>query len=260
MIRCTLSLIAAFFLLSVCAVAQTEDRDDGLQPAPEPIFGDLFSWGVSGSLNFTSHYTDFPASPAEPDFADGSGTTFSVGAFADIPLSSLFALQCRVGYHNHNTTLSAEEDAGVSMINDELVLILVGHTRNVSLSSLAIEPLLRFRLTRALSLLAGGRAGLVLVSDYEHREEILYPADFVFQDTGSPVRTASGDLPDAASVEAAFVGGVGYAFPLRDIFSGSDLFLIPEITYSLGLTDVVKTSSWSVHSVRLGLSLAYMQY
>lgn len=262
--RMVFLLCAVFPLLSLAGNAQVdlESSDCIYLPAAEPMYGDRLAWGVFGSVNITDHRMSAATLPGELFFESGSGITSSIGVLGDIPLYQRYlALQLRVGYHNYNhrpmTTAEAVINRPVQGGNGyEETTGYVQRVSGVRLSSLAIEPLLRFRPTQQLALMAGGHAGFVLNASYEHRETVTSPDNGVFTDTGTRARVLfSGDLPNAASLEMALVGGISYSLPMNRRRSW---FFVPEILYTVGLTDIASDTPWSVNSVRFGVSFVSM--
>ncbi len=223
------------------------------------VFGDRLSWGVFGDVNLAMHRADFRVLPGVPGccprFESGSGVAFSAGVLGDIPIVSRLAVQLRAGYYRNDALLTALEHEPV-VVDAVSVDGVFEHTVRARLSLVAVEPLLRFQPTNELSVFAGGRIGIVLGATYEQREVISEPASGVFTDTRTRERNVfSGDIPNASSVEAALVGGIGYALPLN---RRRTLFLVPEVLYSFGLTDVVNELDWSASSLRAGVAVVFM--
>ncbi len=257
--RMAFLLCVVFPLFSIVGSAQQSYRDESpvMDPSlPNWQYGDQPSWGVFGSVNITDHRMDAAALPGGLMFESGSGITSSIGVLGDVPLYRRYlALQLRVGYHNYNHRPMTDVRNIVGKPVGGGYEETEGSIRRVSgvrLSSLAIEPLLRFRPTHHLSLMAGGHAGFVLNASYERREEVISPENGVFMDTRTRARVLfSGDLPDAASLEVALVGGISYSLPMNRRHSW---FFVPEILYTIGLTDIARDTPWSVNSVRFGVS------
>ncbi len=258
-------LLAHLFLPLCSACAQSHDSamyetgNTGRMADPVARFGNEPAWGVFSDVHFTMHRADFRVLPGVPgccpQFESGNGLAFSAGLLGDIPFSSRLAVQLRAGYYRHDALLTALEHEQV-VVNGVAVDGVFEHTVQARLSSVALEPLLRLQPTDALSVFAGGRIGVVLGAAYEQREAIRDPASGVFTDTRTRERNVyAGDLPDAASVEAALVGGISYALPLNRRHT---TFLVPEVFYSYGLTDVVSSLSWSASSLRAGVSVVFM--
>jgi hypothetical protein len=235
------------------AMAQSPFEDAGVAAGP--------AFGVYFDHNFNWHTADFTSLPGVPScchgYTAGKGNGQSFGVFYRMPLLYVLAFELRAGYYRYDAVLRQDEATAFSS-NGGILPGTIRYTLDASLASIGIEPLLRWRAWKDLSLLLGPRIGAVVTKTHVQDETILEPAWGTFMTTKSNTeRLSSGTLPQALSVQAALIAGISYDLPLT---SNGSVILTPEILCSYGLTPIVRDLTWIASSLRLGLSLSYALY
>jgi len=221
-------------------------------------------WSVHGGISINDHSADFRALPGVPNccplFENGSGTGPTFGVGYEFPVGPSLLLAFGLGYVDHSALLSAREPVSI-VSGGELRGGVFDHTIDATFGSIGFEPTLAFRPIDGLFVRGGLRLGAILSPTYAQKEEIVEPAatgtflDSLGNDSGLRTRNvSSGDIPDAASFLAQGTLGVEYELPIDP---ARTLLLTPGISYSLGLTDVVKGYSWKPNELRVTLAVKY---
>lgn len=221
-------------------------------------------YGMFGGYSINQHTADFRALPGVPNccpqFERGSGGGILAGLLAEFPLSSSILFSLRANYVTHNALLSTREPVRV-IVNGTGRDGAFEHKVDATLSSIGLEPGLGIRLFEGMFLTVGARGAMYLAKDYAQEERIIDPADagtFLDaegNDSRSRVRNVNaGELPDAASILVQGTAGLGYELKLN---SRGTMLLVPEISYAMSFTDVVKDVRWKANGLRAGLALKY---
>ncbi len=214
------------------------------------------SVGAYGAFQGVWHATTIPGIPGvptcAPGFDGGSGSGFALGVFGEYRLFPLLAVQLRVGTSSSKATFATQEYIGNALDNGQVVQALTEHTIEPTLGMIDLEPQLVLRpFTIPLSISLGMQFGIVTTSDYEQKETIVSPTNVRFY--GGLVRNRStGEIPGAASTHSAVLAGVGYEFPLS-----KKLSVTPEISYRIGLSNVMTDTSWTMSALRVGASFRF---
>lgn len=217
-------------------------------------------YGIFAHYNMNMHAADFTTLPGVPNccpkFKEGSGGAFSFGLMIAKPFSSALSLQLRAGMYNYSALLEADEK-GAFDINDEAVEGVMRHEIDATISHIGIEPILSYRLFSGFSVNVGLQAGFIMQKEYSQYEEITEPKNQVVYENGDKrYLESSGDIPEASSLMLSALAGLSYELPLN---KDKTLMLVPEVFYSIGLSNVVTpdTSDWSINALRAGISFKY---
>ena len=212
---------------------------------------------VHGGLNL--HSANFQTLPGVPSccprFESGSGMGFQLGAYYDLPLTSAFSMELRLGYSSRSATLTANEFTTVlidgSASNGEFE-----HSVAANIGMIGITPLASYHILPQAALLAGPTLGWILSNNFSEREMIVQPVNRgVFADNGQRVRNAySGVTPEAAKIYAGLTVGAQYRLPLN---ASGTLSALPEAFYTVGLTPLVSGMKWRANSISGGVALQY---
>jgi len=243
-----ISIVTLLIVLAVTDATSQTTRHTALQPY----------FGLYGGYRYNIHAADFKQLPDIPrcceNFSDGSGSGISIGAFLSLPFTSRFSLQLRTGYAMLNGELSRVESTDVAMVGGNLTDGNVEHLLAGSLSTLSFEPALRYQLFRSGPVIhVGMEAGFFLGGTFEQSETLISPSGATFSDGRTVRGERTGDIPDISGFYGAAVIGAGYPF-----LAGSSIEITPEIMFGFNFTDIVQALSWNIHSVRAGVSIAYL--
>ena len=186
-----------------------------------------------------------------PQYESGSGIGFAIGGLFERPVADRWAAGLRILYADYGGTLRTEEvetiDNGVQAVEG-----VFEHTIEASITGLAFEPILLYKPTPEWQFFAGGKLDLVLTNGFYQQEEFLSPEDVRFENDERIRLVSEGDIPDARSLYGSVVAGLRYQFPLN---STNTVVAVPELSGWYGFSSVVNGLDWSIHGIRIGLSI-----
>jgi hypothetical protein len=250
--------VALLLGIAALASAHAQERVDSSQRvATGPRLG------VFAEVGFNGHRADFIGLPGTESccagFTGGDGVGIGGGALLELPIGSIVDVGGRASLLTVPFSMSTSEPTYIiteGPTNDGMF----EHRLDGSMLTLGVEPRVGLRLVESLRASLGVRAAMVLSSSYEQREQLTEPAGqgtFMNPDgTDSHRRVRNefaGALPDPALQIAPLVS-LSYDLPLN---AQRTLLLSPEITYQLGLTDVVSGVEWKVNTLRLGVAVKF---
>jgi outer membrane protein OmpA-like peptidoglycan-associated protein len=224
-------------------------------------------YGAFLDYTLNLHNADFQKIPdcesCSPGYRNGSGYGVAFGLIFEYPITSYLNIGSRLLYNDYSSLLTAKESIMLSIDNKPIVGE-IEHSLDVKLSSVGIEPFLKYKVSKALSLIAGSHISSVIKREYSQKEEITKPAGFgTFVDengidTRSRIRNEfSGELKFAADYRFALFGGVAYQLPLN---KQRTLLAEPELIFLYGFNRLVYSdliNYWTANSLRAGLSIKY---
>ncbi len=175
---------------------------------------------------------------------DQNSTSLGIngGLIGIFPLNRILSISGRIGYHGMGATLEGRQAGIVNPDANEM---------DVSLHYLEISPILHFHNlipTEGLYFLAGIEVGVPIVANYN------WPVVYDDGTGAATLETIDSDIPDK-SVRVAFALGAGY-----DIQLSKDMFLTPEVSFRLPMTNVSANDNfmtWNVPQLRLGVNLTF---
>lgn len=192
-----------------------------------------------------------------PQFTGGEGNVFSIGALAEIPLSNSFLFIARGGFLRTDISTSTDESTK-GLVNNAEGIITFNHSFIGKFSGINVSGLFGWRITNSLTV-STGIGGTILSSPTFEQREIVKPGTRGTFLDGTRIRNSySGHLNDAQTMVWDWNVVAGYDLPLD---SERSFFITPEIIYTQGLTDMVKTTGdtyWKNSYLRGGISLKYM--
>src|SRR5690606_7649219 len=134
-------------------------------------------------------------------YESGSGVGLNFGAFYSTPLGDMIDLALRAKYLNLGGIVKrTEEEVGTTISGGDQT-IQFEHRFDASITSIALEPLLEFKLSDQFRLRGGFRLGFLMSGVLnEHVEEVVSPSNGLFTDgNGNTSRTRNsyeGDIPE----------------------------------------------------------------
>ncbi|MCK5742195.1 MAG: OmpA family protein [Chlorobi bacterium] len=246
-------IVALLFVLVPIGSLWSEDKKD------EDTFFTRVQYGLFAHYMMTGHYSDFTGfkdwETCCPKFESGSGSGFALGALIEYPLSQTWFLSGRFGYENSTAELIDWDEQTVAL-DGEPVEGKFEYMIRADLSNVFTDLLLGYKPVNRLSLYLGSHITIASSYLFDMRETMLQPSDRGTFENGSRVRNdATGEeIPGAASFGFAVMGGLSYEFPLN---RRQTLRLVPEMFFTIGLTDYVENIDWSGNSIRAGLALKF---
>ena len=216
---------------------------------------DRFSVGITGAYAANLHRADFRSFPGVPNccptFESGSGAGLSLALLGRLPLADALRAEFRVGYTGLSGLLLRRERTTVSG-NQTGVF---EHTVDASLAAITVEPVVAYNLIADLHGFVGAHAGIVTTSLFDQQEELVEPSTGTFPG-GARIRNEvlGVDIPEAAALRLGVMAGLQWDLPMN---TSKSLRLVPEVSYTLGLSSVVTPLSWNVDQLRIGASVVW---
>jgi len=215
------------------------------------------AFGLYGGLNFNQHTVDFAKLPGTFDcctqYDKGSGMGFAFGALYSMPLADFLMFDIRLGYFTRDGLFTADEEI-VLNYQGNAVDGIFEHSIDAGLGSIALEPILGFKLYEGLKFNIGVNLGYVMSKTYTIKETIKSPVDGTFENDQRERLVQTGDIQDAQSMSIAPLAGLSWDIPLD---KRQEWYIAPEVAYYLGLTDVLNDYKWKVNTLKAGLAVKY---
>ncbi len=217
-------------------------------------------YGGYFGLGANLHSSSFNQLPGIPNcckkFESGSGFGWSLGAFAEYPITYNIFTFAKLGYNDLSGSFTVPEQTTV-IIDGQSQIGEFEHRLSTNLSNIELSLLGGYRLWKELFVKAGINIGILAAQSYEQSEVLVLPADRgTFPDGTRERNNFSGSLPDANSLTAGATVGLHWTLPLNK--EGS-LFIMPEINYTYYFTPVVSGLDWNINSLRAGAAVKYKQ-
>jgi len=216
-------------------------------------------YGFSGSYNFNLQAVDMRQLPSVhdsiPRSATGDGSGFSLGAFYEYRFTNRTSIFLRGFYSYHKAEISGIVPENI-LDNGNPLFYNVEHKINSDLSSIKIEPLIRYRLFKEFSLFGGLNAGLRFSQEFEHSKSLVKNPNFTFNDGTNYIGGLDRNVEAKLGIQAALVVGFGYDIPVN--YNGKYL-ICPEILMETGYSDIASKLTWDINSIRLGISFKYSE-
>lgn len=235
-------------LLGLIASVYAQDTTD-LQPRIR-----LF-----GAYNMFRHTPDFAHLPEVPNCcsrftSQGDGVGYNLGIAYELPLPYRLFLGLKASLLFFDARLEAFENSIVSD-GTQFVSGDIKHSLDADFVNLKIESYLRMYIIDGFSVTAGGFMAPFLSKKYKQQESIISPKSAVFKDSGTNIRNRkSGDIPGDMGVWSGLSFGFAYDLPIN---ANRTFIITPDVSYSIGLSDIADSTSWKANSLSFGLSLAY---
>ena len=227
--------------------------------------------GLFGNLGLNFHTGSFAGIPEAPtclafdegNFGGDMGIGLGGGLLYEHPLSSSFFVELRTGLYTTGAALTT--DAYLAPVFDpsgenDTASAISRHRLDVALNLLAAELTAGWRPIGDLPLTfrLGLNGGTFIGTEYTQEEELLEPSSVTFiapDNSRTRVRNSTtaglGDTP----LQLGAALGVDYELPMN---SEKTLLLVPEVRYSLPLSNVREDLDWKVHRVNLGAAIKYV--
>lgn len=256
-------LLSACLLGIVGATTSLAQDDDEQLKTPErrraqvdPAIAlrEVMSIGAHVGLGFVNHAATFSGLPGVPtccpEFDGGSGTGIVAGLEAMLPIADDWRLMARVSFQGLGGTFETMEPTTIRMGN-QAVETAFRHTFDATLSMLAIEPALEWRIAGGLGVVAGGRVGFVSGGTYKQTEELGDPSiPYVFLNGRAVFAERNGNLEDIASMQIGLLVALRYHLNV-----GGNVSIAPEVAYAPNFSDLRNDFAWKASSLRIGATM-----
>lgn len=225
--------------------------------SPRDSYGAFLGGGFNLHSADFKKFADIPS--CCPGYETGSGFGINFGIYYSTPMGDLIDLSLRAKYLQLGGLVSRIENSVGTTISGGNQPIEFEHRFDASINSVALEPVLEFKLSNQLRLKGGFRIGYLLSGNLnEHIEEVVSPSNGLFIDeNGNTSRTRNsytGKIPNLSTLDMAILLGASYDLPLNDSYT---FFLVPYVDLSMGLTSFVPDFGWTSNSIIGGLAFRY---
>lgn len=257
------------FLLCACALcclgvgsALAQDDDEPMKTAerrraqvdPTIAMREVLTIGAHVGLGFVDHSATFTGLPGVPtccpEFNGGSGTGVVAGLEAMLPVADKWRLMARISFQGLSGTFETLEPTTIRMGN-QAVETAFRHTFDATLSMVAIEPAIEWRVAGGLGVLAGARMGLVSGGTYTQTEELGDKTiPYVFLNGRDVYAEQNGNLTDIESMQIGLLVALRYHLDL-----GGNVSIAPEVAYAPNFSDLRSDFAWKASSFRVGATM-----
>jgi hypothetical protein len=218
-------------------------------------------FGIALGMTSSSHSANFNALPGIPgnstNFSTGYGNGFAANLLYEYPINDFLLISACLGFLDHSATLISSTGQTSIFVNGTTKTGDFWRSLDVIVSTFGFEPRVGIRVFKGLIISAGLRIGFPLSPKYIIRDTTsqgTFP-NTTGKDSKSGVRNQyAGALPNAASVLLHGVISIAYEFPLNRKHT---TFIVPEITYTPALNDLVKGLDWKTNAVIFGIALKF---
>lgn len=231
-----------------------------------------FSIGVYGGFGADLNVANFLELPTSPVFSPRTGGTNEPAAFAGATTIGTWAAgivmeyqitdQLNVGlrgaYSVQNSSLLTRSTYRVGRSDGTFDDGSSEFSLVSNVQAVALEPMAGYNLFEGLYVHLGARVNFATGSSYAQKETLITPTDGSFSPNSTTrVRNErTGALPALNNITVAPLVGVSYNINVID-----RLVVSPEAFFSYGImpfvTDLPSGSTWTAHSVRVGVSAKY---
>ncbi|MCU0330600.1 MAG: hypothetical protein MUC47_06430 [Candidatus Kapabacteria bacterium] len=242
-----LLLFTASFLMAATTVfAQLDDA-----VPPEQVW--LFSVGGSVHGTRAGHSGQFVL-PQAPTCCSGYGAASSFGLGGGLFLRQEFTKHVRLMVRGGLLPLHGDFASSEQVLLSGQVPGTVQHELDVTMSMLAFDALVDFRVPGNIRLMAGITGGPASAT-FSTRERLVNPPTGTFEN-GSRLRAVQNDveLQGLPSFGVSPTIGIGYDIHLT---ANHRWTLTPEVLFTTGFNTVVEGLDWSTSVLRAGISLGF---
>lgn len=223
-------------------------------------------FGIHELIDIAEHRADFTALPGVPTCcprytsAHGLGASFAL--IYEHPFAKAWLPGLRLAFQTVNGTFRSLEGT-TFIVNGVPTPGTFEHTLETSYATLSLQPTFGYRfldhILKRLDLVGylGVGVSVPLYSHFDQSERIAEPRDVgLFTGTDESSRNAqTGAIPDINSLQTDLSIGLSMDVPLNRTRT---LLLAPELWYSYGLSDVVRSLDWRTNTLRVGLAIKYL--
>lgn len=226
-----------------------------------PVFGQQASneFGLVLGGNLASHNTSFsqigPYASCCPEFSNSTQLGIYLGGFYTLPLSQKWSIQARLTYASSPYSSTYAESSWVADLRDTPRVrdAVFTHEFDASLSTLSLEPMIGIRPFGTFDMFLGGTLGVVMTAHFTQTETLTEPEDYgAYLGAGRTWVNHDADIPDASSIRASALAMIRYSI---DLNQRGTMFLAPELSYHLPLTNVTSAVDWKYSELRFGIAV-----
>lgn len=271
-----LAISTISLLSSISGYSQSSNNPIEDAPTGKPIYV-----GPVLGYNRTFHSADLPtANPVAlcPIFTNGDNNGFFAGASIEFLIGTKDSKSSIIGRVLYNTfpasfsQKSGEAEAGglpIIGLDDKPELTDVMHTNEVNYSTITMEVMYKFNFMGGLGVVVGPSFDYALTRTQEQKMSLISPSNAYFKE--NPAETSirytdfvsgntkprgiimkEGEIPTSTAFRAALKAGIQY-----EILTKSNMYIIPSLSYNLGLTSLTSEQTWRVSAIQIGVDVRF---
>lgn len=273
-----ISVILITILLTLCGGAENlysqigntqpqPNQDSSIKKMESESDSMLIPYRIVGGvgLNGNIHQSQFRELPGVPNCCAEFTGAFGLGMYLRAgvetsPSRPLLGMKYRgglsVGYSSIGATLRERNEFANIITGNTVQKAVSEFTINSSLGILTFNPYLLFEPLKntPLSITLGFQGGLLFSTSYEQKETLVSPNNGTTFENGTTTRgESSGSLPSATTFLPSI--GIGVRYDVAEL--SKNITLSAEASYYHGLSNVVSTLNWKVHTASVGIALLY---
>lgn len=240
-------LLAAIILMTATTVfAQLDDA-----VPPEQVW--LFSVGGSVYGSRAGHSGQFVL-PQAPTCCSGYGSASSFGLGGGLFLRQEITKHVRLTVRGGLLPMHGDFVSSEQVLLSGQVQGTVQHELDVTMSMLAFDALLDFRVPGNIRLMAGITGGSASAM-FSTRERLVNPSTGTFEN-GSRLRAVQNDVELQGIPAFGLSPTIGVGYDIH-VTANHQWTLTPEVLFSTGFNNVVEGLDWSTSILRAGISLGF---
>lgn len=213
--------------------------------------------GAGQNLHMARGIPGLPGIPSCcPSYEQGSGSHFVAGLLGELPVTSTLRVgwDLIIGSYSGSLVTTQEEEVNADR---QLVIATFEHTLSASLLGVGLETYIGYDVTRNLKVTAGLNGSYLLNRSFSQQELLASPEGITFENGKRTRLEFEGDVDQASPLSFAVAARVRYDLPITP---DRTWVIAPEICAWYGLTPVIEDVPWTVHGVRIGVSLQRVKY
>jgi len=277
--RFKLFLAISTFALLNTVIVSAQDEDDPLKPKLKstPIYvGPVLGYNRTyHSVDLATYNSTVPC----PIFTNGDNNGYFFGASIEYILGaakdSKSSVIGRILYNTFPASFSKEsgeastggfpslDKDGNPTYSDVL------HTNEVKFSTITIEAMYKFNFMNSLGLVVGPSIDVVsLAKSQEQKMSLVKPANASFKvnPDAKDIRytdfVSGNSNPRGIILKEGDIAGSGIRFGLKagiqyEIITKSNMYIVPSLSYNLGLTSISSDQTWRVSAIQVGVDIRF---
>lgn len=261
---------------SLIGYSQEENNPLGDVERRKPIYvGPVLGYNRTyHSVDLATYNSTVPC----PVFTNGDNNGFFVGGSMEYLLGvkdSKSSIIGRVLYNTFPASFSKESGeastGGFPSLdqNGNPVYSDVLHTNEVSFSTITIEAMYKFNFMGNLGVVVGPSIDVVsLTKTQEQKMSLIKPANASFKvnTEDKTIRytdfVSGNNNPRGIILKEGTIDGSGIRFGLKagiqyEIITNSKMYIVPSLSYNLGLTSISSDQTWRVSAIQLGVDIRF---
>lgn len=219
--------------------------------------------GVMGAATLNMHRGSFSTSSGLDEcgtFSDALTPGLMIGNDVLARIGDRWGVSGRLFYYRADGSFTSPTGniPRVRLADGTLVPLVSEYALTTDLDYIGLEALGKYFVIPDVYVAAGPQVGYAMRTAFEQREDILSPSNLRFSN-GSSSRVILAGSFERTSVDVNRQLRLGITAAVgMDLTLAGNWRLHPEVGFTYGLTNVLSTFDWKVHTIRAGVTLGYV--